>query len=300
MADITTLVEDIYHTRRTGEGWTKEISEWFGWAMSEKMNDQMAQASEPMPNRLRFSNIGQEDCKLWYSINHPELSRPMSDPMLNVMSLGDMIEVYLLALAMAAGHSVTSYQKASELCGIKGSNDAIIDGMMVDVKSASESNFNKFLNTNLNDPEEDQEKVGHLAYYIPQLAAYTHAERDNPDLEIKSSASFLVFNKATGELLLDIYDLSEEIASIEDHIEAKKSMLQGEFPGRAYDPVKSGESGNTELHRTCSFCTYKGECWPNARVFAYKRGNRTVFKSLIDVVKTPRVPELIDGKLVDP
>jgi hypothetical protein len=298
MPDISTLVADIYHTRRTGEGWTKEISDWYSWALSEKMNEQMRQASEERPNRLRFSNIGQEDCKLWYTINRPEMMRPMPDPMLNVMSMGDMVEVYLLALTMAAGHSVTSFQAVSEINGIKGSNDAIIDGMMIDVKSASDMNYNKFTSLDLTDSDNDPDKVGHLISYVPQLAAYTFSNWGNPDLTYKTTAGFLVFNKQTGQIYLDVYDLSSEIEGIEEKISSKIKMVDGTFPGRAYGPVKSGEAGNTELSKTCHFCSFKDDCWPQKRTFQYKRGNGFVYKSLIDVVKVPRVPEVIDGKVV--
>ena len=80
---------------------------------------------------------------------------------------------------------MTDRQKETTLGGVKGHIDAKVDGVLVDVKSASHFSFKKFKDKSLysDDP------FG----YIDQLSSYSTAE------EVDRSR-FLVMNKTSGEL----------------------------------------------------------------------------------------------------
>ena len=94
-----------------------------------------------------MSNVGRPERQLYYEVHgvgeegqKPEELRPQT--MLQFM-FGDVWESILLYLAKEAGHTVTHEQSEVTLNGVKGHNDAIIDGVVVDVKSASPFSFKK-------------------------------------------------------------------------------------------------------------------------------------------------------------
>ena len=66
---------------------------------------------------------------------------------------GDILEELLLFLAKEAGHTVTGQQDTLSISGVNGHRDAIIDGRLVDVKSASSYSFRKFKNNVKNFPQ---------------------------------------------------------------------------------------------------------------------------------------------------
>ena len=56
---------------------------------------------------------------------------------------GDIVEEVVLFLARAAGHEVTDEQKEIEINGVRGHIDGRVDGLPVDVKSASSYSYRK-------------------------------------------------------------------------------------------------------------------------------------------------------------
>ena len=74
-----------------------------------------------------------------------------------------------------------------EIEGVKGHQDSLIDGVLVDCKSASGRSFEKFKNHNLihDDP------FG----YVDQVSAYAQANG-------LDEAAFLAIDKSTGEICL--------------------------------------------------------------------------------------------------
>ena len=66
--DIKTLKDDLYHVLSTGEGWSKEISEWVGELASQVTLKQMT-PRDFGKSYLRMSKLGQPGSrKLWYSL----------------------------------------------------------------------------------------------------------------------------------------------------------------------------------------------------------------------------------------
>ena len=195
-----------------------------------------------------------------------------------------MIEELVLAIVKAAGHDVKGEQDRLDVHGIKGHRDCVIDGMTVDVKSASPFSFKKFKEGELreNDP------FG----YISQLSSYVYAGQDDPLVTNKTAGAFLVIDKVNGHICLDAYDFEEELKTKEVEMLAAKEMVSGPIPVDRIQPIpQSKTSSNTKLDMQCSYCEFRKTCWPEARTFLYSTGPL----HLVDVVDTPRVFEVTDG-----
>lgn len=281
---IDTLVEDMQRVMLTGEGWTEELSTQFAADTASMMMTRMHR--EERKPYLRFSNLG-ESClrRLWYQIASDVKGEPFSARALTNFLYGDILELLLLYLARAAGHRVEGTQGQMTLRGLVGSRDCVIDGVLLDAKSASGRAFVKFLTNALR----EDDPFG----YLPQLSGYLKASEDDPLVTVKDRAGFLVFNKENGAICLDIYDLTPELAEVEDKIEDRKRVVApgSPMPPRGEVPVpQSKTSPNTKLSTKCSYCEFKAACWPEARKFIYSFG--PVW--LVDVVKEPNVMEVIE------
>jgi len=221
--------------------------------------------------------------KLWYKINKTSEAESLPPSALLKFFYGDIIEDLVLTIAAVSGHSVVGMQDRMNVHGIKGHRDAVIDGMTVDVKSASPYAFKKFKEGNLR----EDDPFG----YISQLSSYVYAAKDDPLVTNKTEGAFLVIDKVNGHVCLDVYDFSEEMKTKEQDVaHLKKMVVSEEPPDRAFDPVPQSNKnpkGNQKLSTACSYCDFKQECYPEARKFIYS--DKPVF--LTKVVKKPMVPE---------
>jgi len=232
---------------------------------------------------LRFSNIGQPcDRKLWYELNEPEKAEPLRAEHYMKFLYGDLVEELILFLAELAGHEVKGRQDEQEIEGIKGHRDAIIDGTLVDVKSASSYSFKKFKEGKLS----EDDPFG----YIPQLLSYLEASQDDNVLEDKSKAAFLVVDKTLGHITLDFHKRQPE-HNWPEFFKSKKELITQEIPPeKAFEPEPFGKSGNLKLGTNCSYCSFKRHCWPESRTFLYSYGP----VHLVNVENEPNVSEIID------
>lgn len=283
MKTIDTLVKDVEHVIDTGEGWTKEIQEWFEESVGNVITRQLT-SKRSGPSRLRMSNMGQPcERKLYYD-TRPDATQEVFDSSTRLKFMfGDVTESLLLALTMASGHRLEGMQDTMTINGVNGSRDCIIDGMLVDAKSASSMAFKKFKEGSLreNDP------FG----YISQLSSYLYAGQDDPLITNKTHAAFFVVDKQFGHICLDIHDLSEDMKNKEAEVERKKKIVSGNtLPPRAFDPIPDGKSGNMKLGTNCSYCNNKNRCWENLQTYIYSTGPRFFTK----VVREPKVFKLED------
>ena len=224
--------------------------------------------------RLRMSNIGKPARQVWYDINKAPKER-MTAPTLNKFFFGDFIEEWVVLLAREAGHFVQDTQKEVEIDGVKGRMDCKIDGVVVDVKSASSYAFKKFKNNTLakDDP------FG----YIDQISGYAQAEGQN-------EAAFLAMDKQNGDIGL----LKVPTRDVRPRIKMLKAALEKDTPPeRCYKDVPEGQYGNKVLAMECSYCPFKQHCWADAndgvglRGFHYSYGPKFFTK----VAKEPRTQE---------
>lgn len=284
MKKINTLVQDIYKELETRGGWDQAITDYFIELMKDFAETRMAtpEDQEDRGPTLRLSQMG-TPCKrkLWYNINQPGDSASLPPSTLLKFKYGDIIEALVLSLAKAAGHKVEGEQDTLYVEGIKGHRDAVIDGITVDVKSASSYAFKKFESGGLR----DDDPFG----YISQLSSYVLAGRDHEVESHPTLGAFLVVDKQNGTLCLDMYDLGPEIDEKVSEFQYIKEMVQQPSPPeRTFGDEPDGKSGNRKLCVQCSYCDYKSSCWPKLRTFLYSGKPRF----LTDVQKLPRVPEV--------
>ncbi|MGW8178763.1 MAG: hypothetical protein ACWGQW_08375, partial [bacterium] len=193
----------------------------------------------------------------------------------------DILEELLLFLAEAAGHRVEGTQSELDVGGIKGHRDAVIDGMLVDVKSASTYSFNKFRQG----LTPDADAFG----YLDQLQSYLYASQDDDVVTVKDRAAFLVVDKTLGHICLDVHEINNKDYSAV--VAEKISVVESpEVPPRAFEDEKDGASGNRKLGLQCSYCDAKHLCWPGLRVFGYSNGPR--FLTTVKKRPQPHIPEL--------
>lgn len=282
MAELATLVEDIYKVLSPEND--HEVNEDNLNAFGENLKDLLRtrlRKREPSDSPLRFSALGRPDRQLWLKSRNTA-EEPLPDKAALKFLYGDIIEQVLLLLAKEAGHSVEQEQGEVEVLGVKGHIDAIIDGVVVDVKSASPFGFAKL--RDLKVLEEDD--FG----YVAQLAGYGNV------LTPGKSTAWLVADKVDGDLCVPV--LSAEIVAEhkpEDRITHLKEVIASDvMPPPCFEPVKDGESGNMKLDKGCGYCPFKKKCWPEARMFLYSGGPRW----LTTVAREPRetVKEVKDWK----
>ena len=285
MKNIYTLVDDIYQlvsTKEPAEGVDiEECIEQFGEGVKRLMRHEFLEKRNDT-RKLRMSNIGREDRYLWNLYNDVEQTDEIQPHTYVKFLYGHLIEEMLLFLSRAAGHEVTDEQKKCQVNGITGSMDCKIDGIVTDVKSVSTYGFRKF-------------KDGTLAYddpfgYVAQIKGYAYSEG-------ATKFGWLAMDKQNGHLTYLMYDTEDTQAPVYDLISfdikeridhVKKLVELPTPPGVCYEPIADGKSGNQKLAVGCSYCSYKKECWPSVRAFAYSSGP----KYLVEVVNEPKVQEI--------
>ena len=286
---IDTLVEDIYKLVQEGTTeLTDEVFESFGKSVAQIMKRRLTEAQEEKPTfTLRMSNIGSPCArKLYLEKNNPEEKEPLNAPTLLKFMYGDIIEEMLLFLASASGHRVEGMQDEQSIAGIKGHRDCVIDGVLMDVKSASSFSFQKFANHKL----DEDDPFG----YVVQGNSYLYAGQDDPIIEDKDNFGFLVMDKTLGHICVDMHKKKDW--DLDALYEKRKEIVNGsDIPHRAFDAIPDGKSGNLKLGTFCSYCDVKDACWPELRTFLSSRG--PVF--LTHVEKEPRMAEVVDGEVVN-
>ena len=285
MKQIETLVEDIYNLftldpiHMEEEEVDKHIDN-FGEMLKIHIKDFLYEKPKDRTN-LRLSAIGKPDRQLWYDLNKP-LENVQLQPSTRIKFLyGYILEELLLLCTSIAGHKVTDQQKELEISGVRGHQDSMVDGVLVDCKSASGPGFDKFRYHRLS----EDDPFG----YIAQISAYAHANGVN-------RAAFLVINKSTGEICLTpVHEM--EMINAQKRVDYLKGMVaDSSIPDRCYADVPDGKSGNYKLAVGCIYCGHKRECWGQAnqghglRVFQYAKGK----KFLTRIGKEPDVEEIFD------
>lgn len=286
MKSIYTLIPDIYELVKRKDGWfSDDISNDLSKEISLRLKTSLSE--DHGPPRLRLSRLGNIcPCALWHSIHHPELAESLPSPALIKYSYGHVIEALALALAKCAGHEVTGEQDELVLDGVVGHRDAVIDGCVVDVKSATSLGFAKFKDGSIghNDP------FG----YLDQLDGYVVASAADDLVRTKDRGYLLVIDKNLGHMCIYEHRVRED--SIRKRIECYKQIVGSSTPPACTcGTVEDGKSGNVKLDTRASYSPFKFCCFPRLRTFLYADGPRYLTK----VVRKPDVPEVDRyGKIV--
>lgn len=281
---IDTLIDDIYTLfGKDKVEVSPEYLEKFGDNITELVSYRLKE--DRTGGGLRMSSLGYKDRRLWFDTNWTGETEELTPPNLIKFMYGDILEHMVLLFARQAGHVVEFEQANLELDGIPGHPDAVIDGVVVDVKSANSWQWEKF---NTGDLEAFSEDI-FLGSYLTQLAAYVEAI--NPEAD----GAFLAIDKTLGKLcLLKVPNEVLRQQDIRGRIEHLKEMVQlPEPPERCFEPKADGKSGNFILSTGCSYCKHKFHCWSDAnggeglRTFYYANGP----KYFVHVEREPRVIE---------
>ena len=158
MKTIVTLVTDIYKAignveSPSTEGFSADIAK----AYVKQLSPQVAKVRED--KTLYFSEIG-DVCarRMWYKYHTPSAGDDIT-PVVRVKFLyGDVLESLVLQLAKDAGHTVEKEQEgvvyvhSASGWRVRGRIDAVIDGVVVDVKSVTKMSEKKFHDGLIDDP----------------------------------------------------------------------------------------------------------------------------------------------------
>lgn len=261
---LVNLVSDIYKViGDPNEGLLtceSSLGRDFGSVLSGRLNPDSAEpGGNSRRGTLRLSNLGTEcDRALWFKVNSPETGQPLAPNVRFKFLFGDSIELLLLEYARKAGYRVEGLQSRLELNGIVGHRDAVIDGMVVDCKSASTAGFNKF-RAGL---QKDNDAFG----YLTQLKSYLYASREDEAVTEKNTAGFLVADKQYGDICLDVHTFTdEELEAVRYLAEAKKTLTAlPEAPPVPYETkqVQKGKhAGKHRLGTMCNYCEFKFNCY---------------------------------------
>lgn len=189
-------------------------------------------------------------------------------------------------MAKAAGHEVTGEQDELFVDGVRGHRDCVIDGCVVDVKSAATRSFQKFKDGSIR----DDDAFG----YLDQLDGYVVGSRNDPLVRNKSTGYLLAIDKQLGHLALYEHTAREE--SIRERIRDYRDVVAlDRAPRCTCEEVPDGKSGNVKLGVRASYNAFKYCCHPQLRTFLYASGPVYLTK----VVRKPDVPEVDkNGKIV--
>lgn len=256
---------------------SEELLDEFANNLKEILRLRLRASSRREGGAIRFSSLGKPNRQIWFDARpDPSIDEPLRPETYLKFLYGDVIEQLYLYLAKEAGHEVTDEQKEIEVNGVKGHIDAIIDGTVVDLKSASSFGYKKFEQGTV----EQDDPFG----YVAQLAGYANVLTPGED------AAWWAVDKSSGDNCISpLSKMTIKYHTPEERIEELKAVVDSdEMPSPCYDPVPDGKSGNMKLPVGCSYCKYKFRCYPDARLFLYSTGPRYLTK----VAKEPNVPEV--------
>lgn len=279
MPNIQTLIPDIYKIVGSNDGWFKQgVAREFSLELGKKLEGNLNQG--PKVPSLRLSQMGARcPCSLWHSIHSPMEQEPLPPWAKIKYTYGHILEALVIAMAKAAGHEVTGEQDAVSVDGVIGHRDCVIDGCIVDVKSAASRSFQKF-------------KDGSIASddgfgYLDQLDGYLVGSLSDPLVRNKQKAYLLAIDKTLGHMCLYEHTAREE--SIRKRIRDFRNVIAlDRAPPCTCETVADGKSGNIKLGTRASYNAFKYCCNPLLRCFRYKSGPVYLTK----VVRKPDVPEV--------
>ncbi len=293
---LATDIEQLFRDTLRGESFkfNEEMLAMFGVDMALAVQRALeARRSERTPNTLRMSEIGKPCLRqIWYGVHHADLGEKMLPHTLFKFLYGDVLEELVILLAKAAGHRVEGEQQLVEYrlgdWKVRGKQDAVIDSVLTDVKSASSFAFQKF-KKGLDDSNDD------FGYRL-QLSGY-----NGWSVPIWKRQGFLAVDKQNGH----IHFSESAYIPVEPKVEVILRAVDNDAkePKRGFELVPEGKSGNEKLCTNCSYCPYKVACWRDANdgegLKGYVYSNGPVF--LGTVKREPAVPRLTfdeDPKLI--
>jgi len=275
---ISSLITDIYRLVGSKDGWfDEEIAKGFSGELGQRLVENLT-TRDKVPT-LRLSAMGARCPRaLWHSIHTPELAEPFPAWARIKFTYGHILEALVIAMAKAAGHEVTGEQDELVVDGVKGHRDCVIDGCVVDVKSASSRSFAKFKDRSIG----KDDPFG----YLDQLDGYLVGSGMDDLVRTKDKGYLLAVDKTLGHLCL--YEHHCRTEHIRERVRVYKEIIgQSTPPACQCNTVPDGKSGNIRLDTRASYSAQKFSCFPNLRTFLYASGP-------IYLTKVIRKPDVIE------
>ncbi len=292
--NLDTLVEDILDTLDSKSSFdasvedTTNLALGIGFQVTKALQEHVKQRD---PKVLYASEVG-DPClrKLWYKVHHPEQGEYLTRQTRLKFLYGDILEEVMLFLAAVSGHSVEKKQHSvvhefDDGWQIRGRIDAVIDGEIVDVKTASPYSYTKMVEKGLTAKTDAFGYSGQLGFY--------NINKDQ--LEVTGNdPKFLVVDKQNGKVGL-ASPASDKVTTEAELTKIKDAVKDELFPAPKGFTDEPTTNGNHKLGINCSYCPFKMKCWPGTRVFAYSQG--PVF--LTRVKKVPKNVEITSEYLAN-
>jgi len=240
--------------------------------------------------RLWASDIGKWCLRqAWYKFNKPLCEAPLTGNTKFKFLYGNILEEAVLYFAEEAGHEVRDQQARVETTvkdwEVTGKIDAVIDNVLVDVKSTSSYGYVRYADG----IDATNDSFG----YLQQLGFY---QAFGDFQRTGDEQGFVWIDKQNGHIRYNnspVEGAQPIIERITDIISAVEEQSAGLVP-RGFSPKPYGKSGNMSLPVGCSYCSFKKECWKQSnggkglRTFLYS-GKPVDFT---EVTREPKVLEL--------
>jgi len=298
---ITTLTEDIYGILNSDEDHEPkpELAAEYAMRIGGEMAKSTLKRDKPREKgKLWASDLGKPCLRQhWYNFNLPEEKEKLLGHTKFKFLYGNILEEAVLYMAEEAGHEVKHPQARVETTisrntgkdwAISGRIDGFIDGCLVDVKTTSSYGYQRYKDGIT--PENDS--FG----YLSQLGFYkAFGDWDDTPLD----TGFVWIDKQNGHIKYTACtvesreQLDARARAIIDAIETEDEQL---VP-RGYKPEPYGKSGNEILPISCTYCSFKKECWKDSnngagvRTFAYN--HKPI--DFVVVAREPKVPEITNA-----
>lgn len=284
MPNIHQLIPDIYKLVGGTDGITSVLASDIGTNIANAIQRSLGEQER---RGLRLSGLGPTCPKaLWHKVHTPELAEPIPPYAKIKYTYGHIIEHLVIGLAKAAGHEVTGEQDEIVVDGVSGHRDCVIDGCVVDVKSASSRGFLKFRDKTIS----QDDPFG----YLDQIDAYLLGSLDDEVVRVKDKAYLLAIDKTLGHMCLFEHKVRPD--ALRSRIRSYKAIV-----GQSIPPVctcgtqPEGKAGNIKLDVKASYSPFKHICFPHLRTFLYANGPIYLSK----VVQLPKVTEINKhGKII--
>jgi hypothetical protein len=277
--DIKKLLNDVAEGKHPPV--TAEDLATVGGNIAKAVNDALLRtASVPRigEKKLYISELGTQCSRqLWFKLHHPELGEKVGPSAMFKFLYGNVIEELALYLVKLAGHEVKDQQKPTEIkykgWTVRGRRDATIDGVVVDVKSASPYGYDKIVTEGLNDANDS---FGYRA----QVSGYHDGE---------DGVGILAVDKQNGHIAYKEVDYIDPMDRLDKLIPDLESAVP---PARTFSSVPHATSGNMKLCAECSYCAYKETCWADANsgkgLVTVPYASKPIFFTHIKKTPTPR------------
>lgn len=248
-----------------------ELIDQFGERCKDILRRQFQQKPEEEVERennvIRMSAIGRPLCQLYHQYHDTPKDAPDEPFSKMKFIIGDLVEAVSMAVMEDAKLSIEAEQEEVNLdiadIHLKGTLDVIIDGKLYDIKSCSPYAFsNKFALAQGFEKLVEDDPFGYI------VQGYTYAEAKGVPF-----GGWIAINKSTGEWT--ILEAPEGGGDIKDKSLKQahgniRHLLENKPFERCFEPIKETwygkETGNTVLHRTCTYCPWRDTCWSDTSI----------------------------------